>query len=85
LDETEWDRVVDINLKGCFLAMRAAARMMREQGAGRIVAIASDWGRVGVARFGAYCASKAGVIVLAHSLADELAASGITSTRSLPA
>ena len=78
LDEAEWDRVVDVNLKGCFLVMRAAARAMRDQGSGRIVAIASDWGRTGVAHFGAYCASKAGVIVLAQSLAHELAEQGIT-------
>jgi NAD(P)-dependent dehydrogenase (short-subunit alcohol dehydrogenase family) len=78
LDEAEWDRVVDVNHKGCFLLMRAAARVMREQGSGRIVAIASDWGRTGVAHFGAYCASKAGVIVLAQSLAHELAEQGIT-------
>jgi len=78
LDEPEWDRVVDVNLKGCFLAMRAAARVMRGQGSGRIVAIASDWGRTGVAHFAAYCASKAGVIVLAQSLAHELAEHGVT-------
>ena len=78
LDESEWDRVIDVNLKGCFLMMRAAARAMRDQGSGRIVAIASDWGRTGVAHFGAYCASKAGLIVLAQSLAHELAERGVT-------
>jgi NAD(P)-dependent dehydrogenase (short-subunit alcohol dehydrogenase family) len=78
LDESEWDRVLDINLKGAFLMMRAAGRVMRDQRRGRIVAIASDWGRTGVGLFSAYCASKAGVIVLAQSMAEELAPCGVT-------
>jgi NAD(P)-dependent dehydrogenase (short-subunit alcohol dehydrogenase family) len=78
LDETEWDRVLDVNLKGAFLMMRAAARIMRSQDRGRIVAIASDWGRTGVPLFAAYCASKAGLIVLTQSMAAELAPHGVT-------
>ena len=78
LDVDEWDRVMDVNLKGCFLAVRSAARVMRQQHYGRIVAIGSDWGRSGVAHFGAYCASKAGLMVLAQSLAHELAETGVT-------
>jgi NAD(P)-dependent dehydrogenase (short-subunit alcohol dehydrogenase family) len=78
LDDREWKRVLDINLDGCFHIMRAAARVMRKQRSGRIVAIASDWGRVGIALYSAYCVSKAGVIVLAQSLAEELAEFGVT-------
>jgi NAD(P)-dependent dehydrogenase (short-subunit alcohol dehydrogenase family) len=78
LEEREWDRVLDVNLKGAFLTMRAAARVMREQRRGRIVAIASDWGRTGIGLFSAYCVSKAGLIVLAQSMAEELAPCGVT-------
>lgn len=84
LDEEEWDRVIDINLKGAFLVMRAAARVMREQRHGRIVAIASDWGRSGMPLFSAYCASKAGLIVLTQSLAAEVARSGVTANTIAP-
>jgi NAD(P)-dependent dehydrogenase (short-subunit alcohol dehydrogenase family) len=58
--------------------MRSAARVMRQQRSGRIVAIGSDWGRSGVAHFGAYCASKAGLMILAQSVAHELAETGVT-------
>jgi NAD(P)-dependent dehydrogenase (short-subunit alcohol dehydrogenase family) len=78
LEESEWDRVLEVNLKGAFLTMRSVARVMRRQRRGRIVAIASDWGRTGMGLFSAYCASKAGLIVLAQSMADELASCGVT-------
>jgi NAD(P)-dependent dehydrogenase (short-subunit alcohol dehydrogenase family) len=78
LESAEWNRVLDINLGGCFNVLRASARVMREQRHGRIVAIASDWGRVGIGLYSAYCVSKAGVIVLAQALADELGEAGVT-------
>jgi NAD(P)-dependent dehydrogenase (short-subunit alcohol dehydrogenase family) len=84
LDEREWNRVIDVNLNGAFLVMRAAARAMRAQRHGRIVAIASDWGRTGMPLFGAYCASKAGLIVLTQSLAAEVARSGVTANTIAP-
>jgi NAD(P)-dependent dehydrogenase (short-subunit alcohol dehydrogenase family) len=72
--EEEWDRVMDTNLKGAFLLMRAAARQMRQQGrGGKLCLIAS--GAYKSARRGAahYCASKAGLVLLAQTLALELA------------
>lgn len=74
LDEEEWDRVMDTNLKGAFLLARAAARQMVAQGGGgKICTIASGAHRS--ARVGAahYCASKAGLVLFSQVLALELA------------
>jgi 3-oxoacyl-[acyl-carrier protein] reductase len=73
MSEAEWDEVVDTNLKGAFLACRAASRPMMKQRAGRIVLISSLSGLRGVAGQANYCASKAGLAGLAKSLAHELA------------
>ena len=74
MSEDEWDNVLDTNLKGAFLVMRAAARQMIGQGrGGKLCLIAS--GAYKSARRGAshYCASKAGLVMLANTLALELA------------
>jgi NAD(P)-dependent dehydrogenase (short-subunit alcohol dehydrogenase family) len=78
MDESEWDLVLDTNLKGAFLFLRAAARAMLAQGrGGKLCAITS--GAYRSARRGAshYCASKAGLVLLAQTLALELAEAGI--------
>ncbi len=66
----DFDRVTAVNLRGCFLVNREAARRMRE---GRIINLASDLGYLGRERMASYCASKGGVISLTRSLARELA------------
>jgi NAD(P)-dependent dehydrogenase (short-subunit alcohol dehydrogenase family) len=71
--EEDWDRVIDVNLKGAFLCCQAAAPALRASGRGRVVTIGSDAGRRGVARLHAYCASKFGLVGLTESLASELA------------
>jgi NAD(P)-dependent dehydrogenase (short-subunit alcohol dehydrogenase family) len=74
MSEDEWDQVLDTNLKGAFLFTRAAARQMIRQGrGGKLCLIAS--GAYRSARRGAahYCASKAGLVMLAQTLALELA------------
>ncbi len=91
LAEAEWDRVIDINLKGSFLACQAVMPGMRRQGFGRIINIGSVVGKnAGNARPWidpaeqeragnvAYGVSKAGVHVMTGFLAKELAAHGIT-------
>jgi NAD(P)-dependent dehydrogenase (short-subunit alcohol dehydrogenase family) len=79
LSEDAWDAVIDVNLKGTFLCSRAVARTMLERGVrGRILNVASNWGKVGGARRAAYCASKFGVIGFTQSLALELGPAGIT-------
>ncbi|WP_194725192.1 SDR family NAD(P)-dependent oxidoreductase [Noviherbaspirillum malthae] len=73
----EWDRVMNINLRGPFLCCRALVPGMRERNYGRIVNIASIAGKEGNPNASAYSASKAGVIALTKSLGKELAQTGI--------
>ena len=74
LNEADWDRVHNVNVKGVFLCCRAVARQLIAQGqGGKIINISSTAGKRGYARFGAYCASKFAVIGLTQSLALELA------------
>jgi NAD(P)-dependent dehydrogenase (short-subunit alcohol dehydrogenase family) len=78
LDEAEWDRVLDTNLKGVFLTAQAAARAMREAGkGGAIVNIASILGIRVAGAVSAYSASKAATIQLTKSMALEWARYGI--------
>jgi NAD(P)-dependent dehydrogenase (short-subunit alcohol dehydrogenase family) len=75
MDETEWDRILDVNLKGAFFCAQAAARAMRAQGGGgAIVNVASDaaWSG-GINPCAHYAASKAGMVSITRSLAKELA------------
>lgn len=78
LSEREWDKLLDVNLKGLFFCCQAAARRMRERGYGRIVNMSSQAGHVGIRRHAAYCASKGGVENLTRVLALEWAEYGIT-------
>ena len=74
LSEDEWDWVLDTNLKGAFLFVRAAARTMIQQGrGGKLCLIASGAYRSARRGAAAYCASKAGLVLLAQTLALELA------------
>jgi 3-oxoacyl-[acyl-carrier protein] reductase len=75
----EWDAVLGVNLRGCFLAIQACARPMREQSYGRIVLTSSITGpRVSSPGHGHYSASKAGINGLIRAAAIELAPHGIT-------
>ncbi len=65
--DEDWDRVLNTNLKGTWFACQMVGRVMKEQGQGRIINIASLGGFVGNYEATAYCASKGGV-VLAHAL-----------------
>jgi meso-butanediol dehydrogenase / (S,S)-butanediol dehydrogenase / diacetyl reductase len=78
MDEAEWDRVLDINLKGHFLTARAVVPGMVERRRGRIVNTSSVVGRQGYPGVAHYCASKFGVRGFTHSLAGELAPYDIT-------
>ena len=74
----EFRRVLDVNLTGTFLMCRAVAKVMIGRGGGgAIVNIGSVFGQQGVAGGAGYCASKAGIALLTHSLALELAPHGI--------
>ncbi|MBX5468612.1 MAG: SDR family oxidoreductase [Thermoleophilaceae bacterium] len=78
LDEAEWDRVNDVNLKGVFLTTRAVVPHMMERRSGRIISISSMVGKEAIPYFVHYCASKFGVIGLTQGLAKELAEYDIT-------
>lgn len=79
MEESEWDWVVDVNLKGSFLTSRAVAKPMVERGGGRIVHFSSTAGKT-VSTIGGchYTAAKHGVLGLTRALAKELAPHGIT-------
>jgi 3-oxoacyl-[acyl-carrier protein] reductase len=78
MKERDWDAVMDINLKGAFHCIKAAARTMILQRFGRIINIASIAGVAGNAGQANYSASKAGLIGLTKSAAKELACRNIT-------
>ena len=79
ISEAEWDVVVDVNLKGTWMVSRACATKMVGAGEhGRIVNVASQAGKRGFGGLGAYCAAKAGVILLTQTMALELGPSNIT-------
>ncbi|MEW6141395.1 MAG: 3-oxoacyl-ACP reductase family protein [Thermodesulfobacteriota bacterium] len=69
----EWDRVIQVNLRGTFLCSKYVGKEMIGSGGGNIINIASTAGFNGIARAPAYCASKAGVVILTKSLAVEWA------------
>jgi 3-oxoacyl-[acyl-carrier protein] reductase len=77
MKESDWDLVLDINLKGSFLCSQQAAKQMMKQKSGVIVNIASIVGVMGNFGQANYSASKAGVIGLTKTLAREVASRGI--------
>jgi len=78
IKETDWDAVMDVNLKGAFFCTKAAARTMIQQRSGRIINITSIAGVAGNPGQANYSASKAGVIGLTKTAARELASRNIT-------
>lgn len=81
----EWDKVIDLNLKGVFLCSRAAIPLLRASEAGRIINIGSLAGQTTFYRSSPpYAAAKAGVHALTRVLAWELAAEGITANALAP-
>jgi len=84
MDEAQWDRVLDINLKGTFLCTRAVAKVMLKARRGRIVSIASVVGVMGNPGQANYAASKAGIIGLTKTVAKELGSRGITCNAIAP-
>ena len=77
IKDEDWDAVLDTNLRGAFIAIRAASRGMMKRRWGRIINIASVVGLVGNKGQANYAASKAGLIGLTKSVAKELASRNI--------
>jgi 3-oxoacyl-[acyl-carrier protein] reductase len=78
MKETEWDAVLQVNLKGAYNCIRAASKPMIKQRYGRIINISSVVGVMGNAGQANYAASKAGLLGLTRSVARELASRHIT-------
>ncbi len=78
MEEADWDRVINTNLKSAFLFCKAVGMMMMRQKYGRIVNIASVSGLVGNPGQANYSASKAGVVGFSRTIARELASRNIT-------
>jgi len=75
----EWDRLMNINVRGCFLVCRAVVRqMLARQTPGRLILVSSISGKSGAAGISAYAASKFAVIGFVQSLSKELASRDIT-------
>ncbi len=79
MSETEWDQVIDTNLKGTFVCTKAITRQMMSQRSGRIINVGSIIGTRGNAGQSNYASSKAGVIGFTKSIAQELASRNILS------
>ncbi|MBD1548488.1 SDR family NAD(P)-dependent oxidoreductase [Roseibium aggregatum] len=77
LDLADWDRMIAVHLRGCFIGCRRAIGPMLEAGDGVIVNIASQLGQIGGIELTHYSAAKAGIIGLTKSLAREVSAQGV--------
>jgi 3-oxoacyl-[acyl-carrier protein] reductase len=75
--EEEWDRDIDVNLKGVAICTKAVLSQMISRKSGKIINISSSGGKIGVANGALYCAAKAAVMVFTRSLAREVAPLGI--------
>jgi NAD(P)-dependent dehydrogenase (short-subunit alcohol dehydrogenase family) len=76
-EESHWDKILDVNVKGYFRVAKACAASMKKRGGGKIINMASVAGRQPQPGMGIYCVSKAAVLMLTQVLAVELAADNI--------
>lgn len=84
MTDAEWDEVIDVNLKGTFLTMRAFLGRMLDLRRGRFIAIGSISSTMGTARQSAYCAAKWGTVGFVKSLAEELRGTGLQAMCVMP-
>jgi len=77
MDVADWDRVINVNLRGPFLCTRAVLPSMIERGSGRIINVASQLALLGGADVAHYSASKGGLIAFTKAVAREVAGSGV--------
>lgn len=84
-DIDEWQRIINVNLIGCFKVCRAVVPIMQQRNHGRIINIASLAGKEGTPNASAYSASKAGLLAMTKSLGKELALTDIRVNSIAPA
>jgi NAD(P)-dependent dehydrogenase (short-subunit alcohol dehydrogenase family) len=84
ITEAEWDRILAVNLKSCWLGMKYAIPEMLKGGGGSIINTGSKGGERGLRNLGAYCASKGGVHALTRVTAMELAKKNIRVNALVP-
>ncbi|MFA5063588.1 MAG: 3-oxoacyl-[acyl-carrier-protein] reductase [Candidatus Omnitrophota bacterium] len=84
MSQSEWDSVINVNLKGTFNCIKAVSRPMIKQRSGKIVSIASIIGLMGNAGQANYAASKAGIIALTKTVAKELASRNVNANAVAP-
>ena len=84
LSETDWDTVIDINLKGTFLCCRAVGPRMVKRGWGRVINMGSMLSVIALPGRAPYCSAKAGVLNLTKVLALEWAGTGVTANTICP-
>lgn len=84
ISSEEFDEVLSVNLKGPFALLKAVVPTMKAQGGGTIINVASRAGKIGFAGWGAYAASKFGMVGLGESLYRELSPMGIRVTTLCP-
>ncbi len=77
MEEAQWDRIFDVNVKGIYNAVNAAMPAFLRKHAGCVITLSSMWGQVGASCEAAYSATKGAVIALTKALAKELGPSGI--------
>lgn len=75
--EERWERTIAVNLSGCFQVLKRALPLIRRNGGGRVVNIASQYALVGAPGSPAYCAAKSGVVGLTRAMAVDHAREGI--------
>lgn len=83
-DEAFWERVIDVNYKGCLRLCHATLPGMADRGWGRVVNIGSDAGRVGSSLESVYAGAKGAIIAFTKTIAREFARSGITANTVCP-
>ena len=84
MEESDWDDMLQLNLKSAFLAIKTALPYMKRQGYGRIVSVAARSGLKGDRMVAHYSVSKGGVILLTQAVADEVRDYDITVNAVLP-
>ena len=77
MEESAWDRIFDVNVKGIYHCVNAAMPFFLKKHSGSIVTVSSMWGQVGASCEAAYSATKGAVIALTRALAKELGPGGI--------